>query len=163
MLRDASPSVATSLSIWELNYIIAKMVVEDIMVKAPITISSDRPIEEAIWLGKEKGIGAFPVVENGNLVGIITESDIAGVVSDALGLGEKDSKRITIDGSGLRFGFLKKLVGVLDSHRIPILSIMSVPKSDNGEWFLILRVKAKEAELAVEDWRNKGFNVTDVT
>jgi hypothetical protein len=43
------------------------------------------------------------------------------------------------------------------------MSIMSVPKSENGDWHLILRVKTKDAELASEDLKKKGFNVTDVT
>ena len=163
MIRDASPSAATSLSVYELNYLISKMTVGDIMVKDPITISPDLPVEEAIWLGKEHGIGAFPVLDKNELVGIITESDISGVVSSALGLGESDSKRITIETSGKRFGYLAELLEVLDSHRIPLMSIMSVPKSDEGDWYLILRVKAKDAGVAAEDLKSNGFNVTDVT
>ncbi len=94
---------------------------------------------------------------------IITESDISGVVSSALGLGESDSKRITIEASGKRFGYLAELLEVLDSHRIPLMSIMSVQKSEKGEWYLILRVKAKDAGVAAEDLKSNGFNVTDVT
>jgi acetoin utilization protein AcuB len=163
MIRDASPSEATSLSVYELNYLISKMTVGDIMVKDPITMSPDLGVEEAIWLGKKHGIGAFPVLDNKNLVGIITESDISGVVSNALGLGDRDSKRITIDASGKRFGYLKDLIEILDKHRIPLLSIMSIPKSEKGDWFLILRVKTKDAALAAEDLKKKGFSVSDVT
>ena len=163
MIRDASPSEATSLSVYELNYLISKMTVGDIMVKDPITISPDIGVEEAIWLGKKHGIGAFPVLDNNNLMGIITESDISGVVSNALGLGDRDSKRITIDASGRRFGYLKDLIEVLDKHHIPLLSIMSIPKSEKGDWFLVLRVKTKDAALTAEDLKKKGFNVSDVT
>jgi acetoin utilization protein AcuB len=163
MIRSASPSQATSLSIYELNYLISKMTVGDIMVKEPITISPDLPVEEAIWLGKKHSIGAFPVVENDELVGIITESDISGVVSNALGMGEPDSKRITIATSGKRLGYLKDLGDVFDSHEIPIMSIMSIPKSEKGDWYLIVRVKAKDAAVAAEDLKKKGFHVTDVT
>ena len=163
MIRDASPSQATSLSVHELNYLISKMEVGDIMVKKPITISPNLPVEEAIWLSKKHGIGAFPVLEKDELVGIITQSDISGVVSDALGFGEADSKRITIKAAGKRFGYLKNLVDALDSHKIPILSIMSVPKSEKGDWFLILRVKIGDAAVAAEDLKKRGFNVTDVT
>ena len=163
MIRDASPSEATSLSVYELNYLISKMTVGDIMVKDPVTISPELPVEEAIWLGKEQGIGAFPVIENGNLVGIITASDITDVVSNALGLGDRDSKRITIDASGKRFGFLKTLIEVLDSHQIPLLSIMSIPKSTKGDWFLVLRLGTRDAGPAAADLKEKGFNVTDVT
>ena len=162
MIRDASPSEATSLSIYELNYLISKMIVGNLMVKKPITISPDLPVEEAIRLGKEHGIGGFPVIENGELVGIITESDIIWVVSNALGLGEKDSKRITIDATGKRFGYLKDLVEVLDSNNIPILSVLSIPTSKKGDWSLIMRLKTKHASVAVEDLRKKGFDVSDI-
>lgn len=161
MLRDASPSEATSLSIYEINYLISKMIVGKLMVKKPVTISPDFPVEEAISLGKKHGIGGFPVIENGELVGIITESDIIGVVSNALGLGEKDSKRITIDATGKRFGYLKDLVEVLDSNNIPILSVLSIPTSKKGDWSLIMRLKTKHASAAVEDLRKKGFDVSD--
>ncbi len=164
MIRDASPSAATSLSVYELNYLLSQMTVGDIMVKDPITISPDLPVEEAIQIGKKHGIGGFPVIEDGELVGIITQSDISWVVSEALGLEEADSKRITIDASGeQRFGYLKKLVDILDSHKIPIMSIMSVPKSDKKDWLLVLRVKAKDATVAAEDLKKNGFKVTDIT
>ena len=163
MIRDASPSEATSLSVYELNYLISKMTVGDIMVKDPVTISSELPVEEAIWLGKKHGIGAFPVIDNKELVGIITESDITEVVSNALGLGDRDSKRITIDASGKRFGYLKGLIEVLDRHQIPLLSIMSIPKSAKGDWFLVLRLGTTDAGLAAAELKEKGFNVTNVT
>lgn len=161
MIRDASPSKATSLSVYELNYLISKMTVGDIMVKEPIVISPDLGVEEAIWLGKKHGIGAFPVIENNNLLGIITESDISGVVANALGLGDRDSKRITIDASGRRFGFLKDLIEVLDNNHIPLLSIMSVLKSGKDDWFLVLRLKTKDASIAAEDLKKKGFKLLD--
>ena len=73
MLLEAAPSPATSLSIHEVHYLLAKMTVKDIMVKNPYTISPDMPVEEALQLGQEKGYGGFLVVEDGRLVGIITE------------------------------------------------------------------------------------------
>jgi acetoin utilization protein AcuB len=162
MIRDASPSHATSLSIYELNYLISKMTVGNTMVKKPVTISPDLPVEEAIRLGKEHGIGGFPVIENGELVGIITESDIIWVVSNALGLGEKDSRRITINAKGKRFGYLKELVEVLDTNNIPILSLLSIPSSKKEDWYLILRLKAKHVSVAVEDLKKKGFDISGV-
>jgi acetoin utilization protein AcuB len=163
MLRDASPSDATSLSIHELNYLIAKMTIEKIMLKKPITISPDLPVEEAIWLGQQHGVGAFPVLEDENLVGIITSSDISGVVASALGVGESGSKRITIDASGKRFGYLKDLVQLLDSHKTPMLSMMGIERSQKGNWYIILRLKTEDASAAVDDLKANGFNVTDVT
>src|SRR5512136_3322716 len=72
-LLQASPSPATSLSIHELNYHLSKMKVKEIMKKDPVTLTPDTPFEEALRLGQEKKIGAFPIVENGKVVGIATE------------------------------------------------------------------------------------------
>jgi acetoin utilization protein AcuB len=163
MIRDASPSEATSLSVHELNYILFKMTVGYLMVKKPITVSPDLPVEEAIWLGIQHGVGALPVMEKNTLVGIITESDISRIVINALGVGQKDSQRITIDASGKRFGYLQDLVRVLDTHNIPMLSLMGIPKSGRKDWMLTLRLQTKDAARAVEDLKNEGFKVTDVT
>ncbi len=51
MLLEASPSSATSLSVFELNYLLSKMKVDDIMVKDPITISPDDPVESGHMAG----------------------------------------------------------------------------------------------------------------
>jgi len=161
MLLEASPSSASSLSIFELNYLLTKMVVDDIMVKDPITISPDYPVEAAIWLGKKHGIAAFPVVEDGKLVGIITEHDIAGVLSEVLGL-ESEGARITVQGLGNKLGGLKEIIGVLDDHATPLLSIMTVPRKNKGDWIIVLRVLSSEAEGIVKDLEEKGFKVTDV-
>ncbi|MGD2269897.1 MAG: CBS and ACT domain-containing protein [Desulfobacterales bacterium] len=163
MIRDASPSEASSLSVHELNYILFKMTVDYLMVKKPVTVAPDLPVEEAIWLGIQHGVGALPVLEGDRLVGVITESDISRIVIEALGVGQTDSRRITIDASGKRFGYLPDLVRVLDTHRIPILSLMGIPKSGKKDWTLILRLNTKDAARAVEDLKKEGFTVTDVT
>lgn len=80
-IRGAEPSQATSLSIWELNYIIARLQIKDIMTENPLTISANATIEEAAKLMQEKKISGVPVLDdNGELVGIITESDIFRLV-----------------------------------------------------------------------------------
>ena len=88
-LLEVAPSPATSLSKWELNYLLDKLTVKEIMVKNPCTISPDTPVEEALRMGQEKGYGVFPVVEDGRLVGVVTESDIVRLMTEALGVTEK--------------------------------------------------------------------------
>src|SRR4030067_196566 len=75
-LLMASPSPATSLSVHELNYLLSKMKVSEIMKKNPVTITPDTPFEKALKIGQDKKIGSFPVLENEKLVGMVTESDI---------------------------------------------------------------------------------------
>jgi CBS domain-containing protein len=75
-IREASPSNATALSIYELNYLLARLTVGEIMSKEPISIAPDTSIEAAARLMLEHKIGCLPVISDGKLIGIITESDI---------------------------------------------------------------------------------------
>ena len=75
-LREASPSQATSLSIYELNYLLSRLTVGEIMTREPISIAPDTSIEAAALLMLEHKIGSLPVVDANKVVGIITESDI---------------------------------------------------------------------------------------
>lgn len=69
------PSPATSLSVWEINYLLAGITVGGVMTTSVIVVDPDRPIAEAARIMVDHKIGALPVVEAGRLVGIITESD----------------------------------------------------------------------------------------
>ncbi len=80
-LRGAQPSEATTLSIWELNYLLAKLNMQEIMTPDPITISDQATIREAAQLMIDYKVSGLPVVDDsGNLVGMITESDIFRLV-----------------------------------------------------------------------------------
>jgi CBS domain-containing protein len=79
-LREAGPSRATTLSIWELNYLWAQLTVERIMTRRVITVSPEATIADAARLMMEHKISGLPVVDGQNLVGIITESDIFRVL-----------------------------------------------------------------------------------
>ena len=75
-IRLSLPSQATSLSVWELNHLLAKLTVEEVMTRTVITVGPDRPAREAAQLMMDHQIGALPVEEGGRLVGIVTETDM---------------------------------------------------------------------------------------
>jgi acetoin utilization protein AcuB len=75
----ASPSPATSLSIWEMNYLLSKITVKEVMTEDVITVDEDTPIEDAALIMAEHKIGSIPVTRNGELVGIITETDLFNI------------------------------------------------------------------------------------
>lgn len=82
-IREAGPSDATTLSIYEVHYLLSKLSVEKVMTRHPLTISPNATIRQAAKLMLENKIGGLPVVEeeSGKLVGIITESDIFRVLA----------------------------------------------------------------------------------
>lgn len=79
-IREAKPSDATTLSIYELNYLMDRLNAKDFMTPNPITIAPDATIAEAARLMVKHKIGGLPVMDHGNLVGIITETDLCRVL-----------------------------------------------------------------------------------
>ena len=160
MLLEASPSPATALSIHELHYLLAKMTVKEIMVKNPHTVSPDMPAEEAMVLGQEMGYGGFPVVEAGKLVGMVTESDIVRVMTRVLGVRE-EGKRIDISASR-EFGNMKRIMKILDAHKTTLLSLMTLPRPEDENWRVMLRIKSNNVEPIAKELKSAGFDVTAV-
>jgi acetoin utilization protein AcuB len=82
-IREASASDATSLTVFELGYLLKKLQVDRFMTRHPITVTPTTTISRAAQLMMEHKIGGLPVVENGKLVGILTESDIFRMLATA--------------------------------------------------------------------------------
>lgn len=74
-IRLNMPSPATTLSVWEVNYLLARLTVREVMTKTVIIVDPDRDAQEAARLLIAEKIGALPVVERERLVGIVTETD----------------------------------------------------------------------------------------
>jgi acetoin utilization protein AcuB len=88
-LLNASPSPATTLSIWEMNYLMSKVTVKRVMTKKVKTIEVDTPIEEAARIMADSKIGGMPVTRAGKIVGMITETDLFKVFLELMGAREK--------------------------------------------------------------------------
>ncbi|HMQ35129.1 MAG TPA: CBS and ACT domain-containing protein [Chloroflexaceae bacterium] len=84
-LLNASPSNATTLSVWELNYLLSKLTVERTMTREVFTVAEDTPIEEAARLMADKRVGGLPVVRGGEVVGMITETDLFKIFLELMG------------------------------------------------------------------------------
>jgi len=87
-LLYASPSPATSLSIYELHYLLSRITVGDVMTTEVITVTEDTPLEEAARMMADNKIGSLPVERKGELVGIITETDLFKIFLELLGARE---------------------------------------------------------------------------
>jgi acetoin utilization protein AcuB len=85
-IKDYSPSKATSLDIYELHYLLAKTKIKQIMKTKVIYTTPDTPIEDAAMTMLDENIGCLPVVDNGNVVGIISDKDIFRALVDITGV-----------------------------------------------------------------------------
>ena len=88
-LRNASPGQATTLSVWEINYLVSKITVRKVMTREVITTIEDTPIEEAARIMADHKVGGLPVLRDGKVVGIITETDIFKIMLEMLGARQK--------------------------------------------------------------------------
>ncbi len=88
-LLNASPSTVTTLSIWEMNYLISKVLVKNVMTKKVITVDKDTPIEEAARIMADKKLGGVPVTSLGKVVGMITETDLFKIFLELMGARQK--------------------------------------------------------------------------
>jgi acetoin utilization protein AcuB len=84
-LKNASPSAATTLSVWEMNYLLSKVKVLEVMTKNVMTVAEDTPIEEAARIMADNGIGGLPVMRDGYVVGIMTETDLFKLFLELMG------------------------------------------------------------------------------
>lgn len=87
-LLFASPSPITSLSVWELNYLLSKLTVDEVMTHEVITVAEDTPIEEAARIMADKRVGGLPVMRGHDVVGIITETDLFKILLELMSVRE---------------------------------------------------------------------------
>jgi acetoin utilization protein AcuB len=155
-LLTVSPSPATSLSIYEINYLLAKMTVSEVMVKNPITVTADTTIEEAALRMREQKIGSVPVLEGDTLTGIITVTDIFDAFVSFFGYG-RPGTRLVIESKD-RVGLLAEVTQVIKEFDISIRGIICVPK-DNEIIQMMLRVSTIDTQPLITRLESKGLKV----
>ncbi|NPV74895.1 MAG: CBS domain-containing protein [Anaerolineae bacterium] len=150
-LLNASPSDATSLSVFEINYLLSKITVERVMTKEVITIDDDCPIEEAARIMADKKIGSLPVNRGGKLVGIITETDLFKIFLELFGAREP-GVRLTVLVPDIP-GKLFELTGVICDLGGDIISVgtyMGEDPTTGLVTFKVSRVSIEALKKAVE-------------
>jgi acetoin utilization protein AcuB len=93
-ILNASASDATTLSMWELNYLVSRIQVKDVMTRDVRTVDEDTAIEEAARIMADNKIGGLPVMRDGRVVGLITETDLFRILLELMGARE-DGLRVT--------------------------------------------------------------------
>lgn len=158
-LLRVSPSAATSLSIFELNYLLTRLKVKEAMAKNPHTVTPETTLEEAALLMREKEVGALPVVEKQKLVGIITESDIFDAFIDLMGL-RKTGTRVVIDVED-RIGVLAEVTEIIKAHGVNIITIATLNLPEKSE--VVLRLDTPNPKDLLKELSDRGYRVVHVT
>jgi acetoin utilization protein AcuB len=156
-IKQASPSTATALEIREVYYLLDKIKVKQIMTKRPYTISPTAPIEEAAMVMRDKKIGCLPVMEEGRLVGILTETDILDAFIESMGVrgpGHRIELVLPTMGRGL-FEVLK----LLQDFDANIVSLATTSHDDPERKVLILRIETKSYKVLKTALRKSGYDI----
>lgn len=157
-LREAQPPPSTGLTMWDLHYSLARMKVSYVMARNVVTVTPDATVEEACVLAQEHNISTLPVVtDTGELVGIITITDLYRITTHALGFGDK----------GVRIHVLHpekgvvpcQVLEVLCKHESEVLSLFQVTPVGSEERDLVLHLATDDPDPVVDDIRKLGYHV----
>ncbi len=159
-LLHASPSTATTLSVFEMSYLLANLHVREVMSSPVITVSEEAPLEEAARLMVEKKIGCLPVMRDGDLVGMITETDIFETFVEILG-GEGASLRVTVRVADVG-GELARLAGVIAGLGGNICSVARFRGEDPEHCFITFRLEGVDEDMLVPALEEAGEEVVHV-
>jgi acetoin utilization protein AcuB len=156
-LKEASPSKVSSLDIWELHYLMSKILVKNIMKKNVITVSPETTLERAAILMFDNKIGGLPVLDKEkNLVGILTEQDVFKALINITGA-RFAANRISIIIED-KPGSIKDVMDVMRKHEFKYNSILTTHEGvPEGSREVLIRFQAKEKELEkiLKDLRSK--------
>ena len=158
-LESVSPSKATSLTVWELSYLLDRTPVKEIMEKNVVTVTPDMTAEEAVNIAQTSKVGSLVVLDNDMVVGILTTNDFFyKIVNPALGLGEPGS-RIEI----ARGGESKAIEDVLSTiNRLGFeatgIHIENLPDVDRKD--VCFHINSEDPGKLVAELEKKGYGVS---
>ncbi|MDD2189996.1 MAG: CBS and ACT domain-containing protein [Eubacteriales bacterium] len=158
-IQKVSPTKATTLSIYELNYLLAKTKVSDAMTKEVISISPDSLLEEAAVLMRDSKVGALVVMKDGKLTGIITESDIFEAFIDLMGFRETGS-RITIQAKDVP-GVLADIGEIFNALDLNITHI-AVYRQNSGYSDVVIRTSSLNTDTLEQKLIEHGYIIENV-
>ena len=158
-LLHAAPSPATSLSVYELHYLLARLTIKRVMSSPVITVSADTPLEEAARIMADNKIGCLPVLEGDKLVGIITETDIFRILVELLGA-HLAGVRVTLsvrEGKGV----LARLTKIIADLGANIISVVTYAGPAEGYRLITARIGDVDAGLLRKALEEQGVQIVD--
>ena len=161
-IRQAGPSDVAILSVKELTHLLGTLKVSEFMIpkEKVITITPDTLIEEAIELMHDNKIGCLPVIDEGKLYGIFTETDALDHLVDIFGFKQKGT-RLSValeDKPGTMLGILE----VFKKHNVNVISIVSPSFLVEGRRIAAIRIKTEEYQPIVKDLEKAGYPVLSI-
>jgi len=159
-LLYATPSPVSSLSVWEMNYLLAKLKVEEVMTRQVTTVTEDTPVEEAARIMVDNKIGGLPVMRDGQLAGIVTETDLFKAFLELLGA-RQPGVRVTALIPGVK-GTLAKITNAISGAGGNILGFSQSRDATGTRWQVTVKVEDVAKDKLVEVLRPVVQEIVDV-
>src|SRR5512137_1010335 len=159
-LLYASPSPASSLSIYEMHYLLSKLTVSQVMTKDVVTVVEDTPVEDAARIMTDRKIGSLPVVREGQLVGIITETDLFKLFLELLGA-RKKGVRLTMLVPDVK-GTLAKVTGAIAQQGGNIIALGTFLGEDPTNVMVATKVADVPKAALVDTLQPLAIKMVDV-
>lgn len=157
-LYRVAPSPATTLSVFELNHLLSRMTVKEAMTRDVVTTSPGATVEEAALLMRDRRIGGLPVVDDGKVVGIITETNLLDSFIDLMGL-KKAGIRLTLEVDD-KVGTLADVAEAIRDMGINILSLATFTPSTPGRGGVVVRLATGDVSVLKAKLESHGYKVT---
>ncbi len=158
-IMEAGPPDRSNSSIHELNDLFSRMRVSEIMTKHPLTVTPDTPIEVAAKLMRKYKIASLPVLEEGKVVGIITESDLFDAFIEMMG-GYIRGSRLVLNLED-KPGTLANVTHIISMHGANILSIVTNRRAHrDGKYVILIKIDQEDASGIVEDLAEIGIQAS---
>ncbi|MBM3119644.1 MAG: CBS domain-containing protein [Chloroflexi bacterium] len=156
-IARTGPSPATSLSVWEINYLMAKMTVKEVMRKDVVTVHPDMSVEAGIALAQSKGVGALPVVDDHNVIGIVSTNDFFyKILNPVLGIGKPGTRIVVAKGTDIKN--MPDILEIVKKHGAKIVSLHSMPPLEGKEQDLCIHLDIENASQIIKDLKGKGYS-----
>ena len=159
-LLYASPSPATTLSLFEMHTLMAQVTVATVMTCEVITVTEDTPLEEAARIMTDNSIGGLPVMREGTLVGIITETDIFKTFLEMLG-GRTTGVRLSVIVPHKK-GVLAKISARIAELGGNIVALGTIAAEDPEHYQLTFKVTGAKVDKLTSSLEELGSQVLDV-
>jgi acetoin utilization protein AcuB len=158
-LEQVSPSKATSLSVWELTYLLDKTNVAEVMERDVVTVSPDMTVEEALAIAEVHKARALVVVKNGGVVGIVTDNDyFYKIVNPVLGIGQPGT-RVEIAGGG-GCTEMGKIISILKKLNLKIITCHVIAPPEATKSDIVIHVDTEDVSQLFTELEGKGFKVS---
>ncbi len=154
-VKKAAPSPFDYPTAEEFRAFTSAVSIKDIMTKEVITVAPLTPIEEAASLMSQKRIGALPVVQEGRLIGMLTETDVLGVMTEMMGATQTGSRiEVEIPASP---GTLTEVIGIVEGQQVEIASLVTLPAREGARRLVILRLRTINPDPVVRALEERGY------